>query len=151
LIANSRIAEIELLLLAGNSQRSVARITGVSRGVVRAVFYGHRRRPDADNALLGGQGPVARCRTCGALATMPCIACRDRNGLKKTTRKFLGQSDDLQLDLELKPDHQARYDEVRAAKTKRDRDYEAGPTLAAFCLSDAFIDAEETDPADRAA
>lgn len=146
MISNSKIAEIERLLLAGMSQRKIASISGVSRGVICAIYSGKRRRNPEREYKPDSVAPV-RCPSCGALAAMPCIACRDRNGLKKAkkTTHFNPSPENLQIGLELRPEHQARLEQVRAARRKNQS--ESGPILASFSL----LEEEESDPADRAA
>lgn len=60
----------------------------------------------------------ARCPTCGALLVVePCIECRIRALTAQRPRPLVaGDGPPLILGLELKPEHRARYEEVRAAR-----------------------------------
>jgi hypothetical protein len=78
--------EIELvtkLALEKHSQRSISRITGVSRESVRSILGG--KRPDYDAIRREKEREkvvftetIARCPTCGARVYVPCLACRIR-------------------------------------------------------------------------
>jgi hypothetical protein len=83
MIAADMIAEVRRLLAEKRlSQREIAKRTGVSRGTVSAVASGKRRkgpRPLRSSGERGGfrppTGMPTRCRGCGALTQMPCLAC----------------------------------------------------------------------------
>ncbi len=79
-----KIEQIEKLLAEGKlSQRKIAVLTGVSRGVISQVALG--TRPDYEGrrvpcvAPLESNGQVARCPTCGARVYMPCRLCHLRH------------------------------------------------------------------------
>lgn len=84
MISVDRIQEVRRLLAAqpAISQRTIARITGVSRATIGAVAAGRRPdyplRPRADEDDERPQGPPERCRGCGGLVYMPCRLCRVR-------------------------------------------------------------------------
>lgn len=78
-----RIQEVRRLLSQPElSQRTIARMTGVSRATIGAVASGRRPdyqpRPRSDEEDDRPQGPPQRCRGCGGLVYMPCRLCRVR-------------------------------------------------------------------------
>ena len=73
---------VRQLLVAGVSQREVARKAGVARGTVVAIAKGDRRERCAIRTADGShvyepEDPerVDRCGTCGARVVMPCLKC----------------------------------------------------------------------------
>ena len=89
MIAPEVIAEIERLLQhSGLSRRKIAFHLGVIRGTVNAVANGTRprhrapRRGRADD-FAPPHGPPRRCRSCGRLVQMPCLACQLQEMLAK--------------------------------------------------------------------
>jgi DNA-binding XRE family transcriptional regulator len=83
MLSTDRIQEVRRLLAQAElSQRTIARMTGVSRATIGAVASG--RRPDyqprvrTDEDDDRPQGPPERCRGCGGLVYMPCRLCRVR-------------------------------------------------------------------------
>jgi len=63
------------------SQRTIARLTGVSRGTIGAIARGVRpqnlcRRESEEPAF--DRGLPVRCHGCGGLVQMPCLLCRVR-------------------------------------------------------------------------
>jgi hypothetical protein len=99
MIAENMITEVRRLLAEKSlSQREIAKRTGVSRGTVSAVASGKRRngpRPLRSSDECGGfrppTGMPTRCRGCGALTQMPCLACyiRARNAARRPARGSL--------------------------------------------------------------
>lgn len=121
-IAENRIAEVKRLLAVGcYSQRQIARMTSISRGVISAVKLGRRRdrprsRSEEDDAN-DMNGPKERCPGCGGMTTMPCRTCRDRQALAKARRRPGAEINDPDgLNLQLKPETKARYEEVRSQR-----------------------------------
>lgn len=84
MIPLAAVDQIKRLLREGTlSQRRIARRVGVSRGTVNAIARGrrpddHARREREDRSVVPS-GPVRRCRTCGGMVQMPCLACRVRS------------------------------------------------------------------------
>ncbi|HEV2973066.1 MAG TPA: hypothetical protein VGY55_24075 [Pirellulales bacterium] len=83
MLAESLVEWVCQLLAEGRlSQRSIALLTGVSRGTVGAIARGVRplglRPKYADDDPLRPSGPPARCRGCGGMVYMPCQLCRVR-------------------------------------------------------------------------
>ena len=84
MIRSSVVVEIQRLLRAGRlSQRKIACQVGVSRGTVGAIV--HQKRPDYEARRRRQEaefefptGPAMRCKDCGAMTQMPCLACRVR-------------------------------------------------------------------------
>ena len=94
MIAATLVDEIKRLLREGGlSQRKIARRLAVSRGTVNAIALGKRpecksRRTEAGEDFFPPTGPVARCRGCGAMVRMPCLACQIRT--RSNRRPALG-------------------------------------------------------------
>jgi hypothetical protein len=83
MLAESLVERVCQLLADGKlSQRQIALLTGVSRGIVGALARGVRPRglrpKCADDDPLRPSGPPARCRGCGGMVYMPCQLCRVR-------------------------------------------------------------------------
>ncbi len=122
MIAPKIIAEVRRLLAEGLlSQRRIAKAAGVSRGTVGAIASG--KRPDYqmsqqpwDDLWEEPTGPPERCPSCGGMVYMPCRLCRVRQAVAEDPRLKQAQparrADGL-LQLNLRPEHQARYEEVR--------------------------------------
>lgn len=97
MIAADLIAEVRRLLDEGRlSQRDIAKMTGVSRGTVNAIASGKRRdissqtrHNAADCGFKPPEGMPVRCRGCGALTQMPCLACYIR-ATSETRRRARG-------------------------------------------------------------
>jgi hypothetical protein len=85
MIPLAAVDQIKRLLKEGTlSQRRIARRVGVSRGTVNAIAQGrrpddHARRREREDGSVAPSGPVRRCRTCGGMVQMPCLACRVRS------------------------------------------------------------------------
>jgi hypothetical protein len=140
MIAPETIAEIRRLLAErGHSQREIARQMGVCRGSVGAIASGRRSNGgdsstprEDDFAVLSG--PPVRCPGCGAMVYMPCVLCHVRSKLRKGPRIMqtgVSRSSEESLYLNLRPEHRARYEEVRrrretetAGETRRQGDKE---------------------------
>ncbi|MGL6226013.1 MAG: hypothetical protein ACRC10_05220 [Thermoguttaceae bacterium] len=65
------------------SQRMIAKILGVSRGLVSSVASGKQtllrhKVVDVEYAFQFPGGKPKRCPSCGALVQMPCLACQIR-------------------------------------------------------------------------
>lgn len=118
--------QIVRLLQSGMSQRRIAAIAGVSRGTVASVRRGDRRRDvraeEDRKSMFDANAPTARCRICGAMVLQPCLACRVR-----PARRLPMRETNLALGLDMKPEHRARYEKIRAAR--------AGHELSAFAVS----------------
>lgn len=120
MIAAEIVAEVRRLLEETPlSHRKIARLTGVSRGLVDAVASG--KRPDYETAPPSDEdmeeepaGPPSRCPSCGGMVYLPCRLCRTRSSniggpsLRSTCPTFFEP-----LGLDLRPEHQARYEQVR--------------------------------------
>ena len=64
-----------LLQMEGLSHRTIARLTGVSRGTVGAVAKRRIRNLAVKEIQLNPKGPLVRCPTCGGKTQMPCTYC----------------------------------------------------------------------------
>jgi hypothetical protein len=129
MIAPQRVEEVKALLADGRwSYRKIAAMTRVSRGTIGAIASGKRREPQPkpsswNDEIEGPAGPPQRCPDCGGMVFMPCILCRTQakvaaspllRAMKRARSRLLGP----RLRLELKPIHQARYEEVRRRKRR---------------------------------
>jgi len=130
MIAPWVVREIVSRLAAGATQRRVALECGVSRGTVAGIFNGTRpdygwirEQREAKRQGAGSRGPAKRCGACGAKAQKPCKACKTRKELKAVgleVRAARHRGEQIQqLELELEPAEQARYEEVHAEKVRR--------------------------------
>ena len=117
-------ARINALLATGRyTQRAIARMTGIGRGTVASIAsgdrpdYSARQQAKIDREKPPFSGPARRCPTCGRLVQLPCLACW------LTTEKAAGHlqpaqglADDGGFQLDLSPEHQARYRWVRGLR-----------------------------------
>lgn len=84
MLPQEKIDEVRQLLETGRySERTVSRLTGVSRSVIKRVATGERREkiqraPEAWEEDRFGR-PFQRCSSCGGLVQLPCLACAVRN------------------------------------------------------------------------
>lgn len=124
MIARSIVNEVRRLLAEGKrSHRKIAQMTGISRGSVGAIASG--RRPDyaacqrEEDSCDEPLGPPARCPGCGGMVTMPCRLCRARQSRSPQQRtRPHNESFNERLELNLRPEQHARYEEVRAARRR---------------------------------
>lgn len=79
MLSRMEIERIQKLHTEGFSQRQISRRTGFARETVRRVLKGRHRRLGQAEAAEPQAGEVARCRDCGGLVMMPCLACRVRS------------------------------------------------------------------------
>jgi hypothetical protein len=115
------VAEVQRLLVQpGLSHRKIAQITGVSRGSVGAIASG--KRPDYAMPRSAGAedceeptGPPRRCPGCGGMVYMPCVLCRVRE-TTAARRQFAAVEDRDSLDVNLRPEHRARFEVVLARR-----------------------------------
>ncbi len=123
MIAPQIVTEIRRLLAVGGlSQRKIAERMGVCRGTVHAIASG--RRPDYEPLPRTDDdeesaGPAARCPGCGGMVYLPCRLCRMRRTLAQKLRVApRGRAIEpfQPADLDLRPDHRARYEEVRTGR-----------------------------------
>ena len=82
---------LRLLKQGKMSQRTVARVVGISRATVAKIVGGKFRpcRPRDDHnehESWRPTGPIARCPTCGGRVYMPCQLCHIR-ALKQADRR----------------------------------------------------------------
>jgi transcriptional regulator with XRE-family HTH domain len=125
MIAPGIVNEIRRLLAEEKlGYRKIAALTGVSRGTVAAIASGKRPDYDAlvldlDDGLDEPAGPPSRCPGCGGLVYMPCVLCNVRNRVTakpNQTLRGLNSEPFVPLDLNLRPEHRARYEDVLAAR-----------------------------------
>jgi len=82
MLRHEQVEQVKQLLSVNVSQREISRLTGVSRDSVRRIFKGEweamaAHTTDRPPEVRPG-GRVARCRECGALVHLPCLACHVR-------------------------------------------------------------------------
>ena len=111
----------QLLAERTHSYRQIAELLKVSCGTISAIASGERW---SDEALeIRGQvepeGPPRRCPECGGLVRMPCVLCSARKPSARTGRLPPDVPLERPLGLDLKPEHQRRYAEVRVARRKQ--------------------------------
>jgi transcriptional regulator with XRE-family HTH domain len=122
MLAPAMVNEVQRLLTDGElSQRQIARLTGVSRGTVGSIASG--KRPDYETLRRSEEtdweepaGPPERCPGCGGMVYMPCRLChamKSRGKLARSSRKVKMVLSDVSCQLDLRPDHRVRYEEVR--------------------------------------
>ncbi len=130
MLTTNQVELVRRLLSEGKSQRAVRAQTRIARGTIADIA--HDRRPDYETIRQARRaekrtkprGPREQCPGCGYVVYMPCRICRARrwrlfslvwNGSKPVPelQKPLG--------MELKPEHQARYEEVRRNRRNRRR------------------------------
>jgi len=85
MLRHEQVEKVKQLLATNISQREVSRITGVSRDSVRRIFKGQWQLTAMRLESLGGRARIGRCRECGALVQLPCLACqlRRRRGVEQ--------------------------------------------------------------------
>ncbi|MGA2031687.1 MAG: hypothetical protein ABSG68_05485 [Thermoguttaceae bacterium] len=116
------VNEVRRLLALKFSQREIVRLVGVSRGTIAGIASG--TRPDYSLRQAGEPDPLQptappeRCPTCGGMVYMPCRLCQVRSlpPPKATLAERIFA--DLELDFQLKDEHRARYEQVRAQREK---------------------------------
>ncbi len=127
MIAPNIVAEVRRLLTESKfSHRQVARLTGVSRNTVGAIAAGRHRNDNlpkepCDDDSEKPAGPPRRCPGCGGLVYMPCLLCRAKEkrlprAMRMAATIFVGSPA-----LDLRPEHRARYEEVRRARQAMER------------------------------
>lgn len=120
-----QITEIRRLLLDGRSQREINRLTHMARDTIAGIV--HNRRPDyeairqakREETQTRPSGPLSRCPGCGHRVYFPCRVClARRRQLVSRVWDLAGPAPELEepLGLELTPEHQRRYEEVRARR-----------------------------------
>ena len=123
MIAAKTVAEIRRLLAEGRAnQRAIAQQTGVCRGTVGAISCGRRPdydllQPSEDDEWETPSGPPKRCPQCGGRVYLPCQLCRVRNtSVKRPRTRVHSPAERVEepLGLSLRPEHLARFEEVRA-------------------------------------
>ena len=121
MISNEMVEEVRRLLAEDKlSQRKIARLLRISRGTVGAISMGRRPdyealRADSDD-LLTPPGPASRCPTCGGKVYLPCRLCRERHRAKSSPVPPWQDAQDPSVELQLKEEHQSRYEAVRACR-----------------------------------
>ena len=121
MIAPGVVEEVRRLLAEDKlSQRKIAQRVGICRGTVLKIAAGkrpdyHLLRPPGDESQQAC-GPPSRCPDCGGMVYPPCRLCRARRlAASLRPRRFPRRANMEPLGLQLKEEHQRRYEEVRAA------------------------------------
>lgn len=145
MIAEEKIREAESLLAKGGlSQRTIAKLTGLSRGTVSLLANSKRRiyvkAVDPDMPAEPEKSPPVRCPNCGTMVRMPCLLCflqslADRNsplmqaGFQTSetapamTNEQHSPKSAVCLGIELTGDELKRYQEVRAWRESHSNPY----------------------------
>ena len=116
MLSPSIIRDIQRLLEDGNlSCRKIAKKLGVSRSTVSVVACGTRRTDDYLNLppARDEAGKPRKCPTCHAIVQMPCKLCQTRELMAGNHLEPLPPILETPIGLDLKPEHEARYAEVR--------------------------------------
>ena len=87
-ITSDKAAAVERLLAEGRTQRAIAKLVGVSRGVVNNIAKGRWAprppgSPPPPRTSPFFTGPVVRCPVCRVKVYMPCRACAVRKLMEK--------------------------------------------------------------------
>lgn len=128
MIAQSVVEEVRRLLADGRwSQRTVAKMAGVSRGTVGSIASG--KRPDPPQPREAWQeelderaGPPRRCEVCGGLVYLPCRLCHVREVVARLPMDRDPDVPGESTELELSDQHGERYQRVRALRIRAKRD-----------------------------
>ena len=123
MITANIVTEVRRLLAERKlSQRKIARRTGISRGSVGAIASG--KRPDYEMPDRFAEedeeptGPPERCRNCGGMVYMPCRLCKARQTIAERRRSRTCETNETP-ELNLRPEHRARYEEVLAWRDRQ--------------------------------
>jgi len=103
------------------SQRTIARILGVSRGTVANRIHNGprpRRMIQISDSPAPASGPVGQCPVHGRMR-LPCLACHLTRILPKRTRIYCGPEPGGPIRVELAGGDCQRYEQVRAAALAR--------------------------------
>jgi len=119
MLSGERVKEVKEMLASGlYSQRTISRLTGVSRVVIHRIATGKRKdkieRPREEWEEDWTGRPFQRCPHCGAKVQLPCLACIIRNVLQKSEPSVFRNPPGLLLHLELEERHRVRYEQVKA-------------------------------------
>lgn len=129
MLTESKVRWVRRLLAKGLSYRAIREITGVSRDTIGKIARHQRpncralRRPETTEGETPGQArPTIRCK-CGFRVYPPCRICRIRNAVANGGHRqvFGAAGSDQPIGLELHPEHQKRYEQVRARRRRRHR------------------------------
>jgi hypothetical protein len=122
------VANVRRLLAARYSQRAVHRLTGVARGTIGRIASAACAEPTgrsvSDDAMLPPprRGPIARCSTCGHRVYAPCLICRARDWssrhASRVRKPAAAETAVPTLGLELRGEHRARYEAIRARRAR---------------------------------
>jgi DNA-binding XRE family transcriptional regulator len=109
----------QLLEERQHTHRKIATSVGVSRSTVAAVAKGERRITDTVRRVPKPKPKpkppegIQRCPSCGAKVRMPCLLCQMREMASNEQAPQDHPIVATPIGLELKPEQQARYAEVR--------------------------------------
>jgi len=114
MISMSTLLAAEKLLTTSMSRRQIAKRLHISRATL--VTIAHRRHPLQRTPKPIEEYKLGRCVLCGAMAAVNhnhhCLACSLPSGA--STRRYPSHSKPLTIALDLKPQDQSRYEEIRA-------------------------------------
>ena len=104
MLALEKAAAVRRLLAEGDIRhRKIARLTGISRGTVRAIASGRWRGPRSrieprDDELEAPTGPSEHCHGCGHAVYMPCVLCNLRRMFRKNPPPSTCKTADIVLE-----------------------------------------------------
>jgi len=109
------IREIERLFQQGLSRRKIAKRLRVSLGIVSVVVAGKRQADDhlRPKPRTKETAKTRKCPSCHAIVHMPCKLCQTRELIAGNHLDPLPPTIDTPIGLNLKPEHEARYAQVR--------------------------------------
>ena len=125
------VMRVRELLAEGRNHSEVGRMVRLSRNTVTKIAAGRYpdytaiRRAKQQAQGSGRQRPMGKCPGCGYRVHLPCRICRARAmAALSTLFAQCGLPFDLldePLGLELQPEHQARYEEIRKGRRETRR------------------------------
>ena len=130
MLMESKVRKVRQLLAKGLSYRAIREMTGVGRDTIgkiarneRPDYEALRRAKQQEKEALKRTPRPIRCPGCGHRVYPPCRICRARKALAdgKLREVFREVGLEEPLGLELRPEHQKRYEEVRARRRRRER------------------------------
>ncbi|MDA7950241.1 MAG: hypothetical protein MPJ24_02050 [Pirellulaceae bacterium] len=91
MLTPEQIERILRLAEDGEKQRAISRITGHARDTIRSIIKKNNlgeiwaRRPESTKEFFSKDKPPRRCKKCGRMVHLPCLACH-LEAIKKEER-----------------------------------------------------------------
>lgn len=117
MISRDQFDRVDSLLADGRSYREIQQATGIARDTIAKIRRGEIERPSICDGCkpAGLLAPVGRCDGCGRRIALPCCACCAEKHRERGPRP-IGEIILDELDLQLRPGHAQRLEDVRAAR-----------------------------------